>query len=145
TCMTINGTWGFRAGDDNWKSPETLIRNLVDIASKGGNYLLNVGPTAEGSIPAPSIERLHAMGAWMKANGEAIYGTTASPFKDALPWGRVTKKVGKQGTTLYLHVFDWPKDGQLRLPLAAGKVKGASLLLGGRKLAVKGGGDGVVV
>jgi alpha-L-fucosidase len=64
TCMTINGTWGFRTSDQNWKTTETLVRNLVDIASKGGNFLLNVGPTAEGVIPAPSIERLQQMGAW---------------------------------------------------------------------------------
>ena len=78
--MTMNDTWGFKSYDNNWKSTETLIRNLVDIASKGGNYLLNVGPTSEGLIPQPSVERLRGVGAWMKVNGEAIYGTTASPF-----------------------------------------------------------------
>ncbi len=96
TCMTMNDTWGFKSYDHNWKPTETLIRNLVDIASKGGNYLLNVGPTAEGEIPAPSIERLKEVGAWMKVNGEAIYGTTASPFK-RLPWGRCTKQGVRQG------------------------------------------------
>jgi alpha-L-fucosidase len=80
TCMTMNDTWGFKSYDDNWKSNQTLIRNLIDIASKGGNYLLNVGPTAEGEIPQPSIDRLKVVGKWMKVNGEAIYGTTASPF-----------------------------------------------------------------
>ena len=79
--MTMNDTWGYKSYDNNWKSTETLIRNLIDIASKGGNYLLNVGPTSEGLIPEPSIERLKAVGDWMKVNGEAIYGTTASPFK----------------------------------------------------------------
>jgi alpha-L-fucosidase len=115
TCMTMNGTWGYKSYDHNWKSTETLIRNLVDIASKGGNYLLNVGPTSEGLIPAPSVERLHEIGLWMKKNGEAIYGTTASPFK-RLPWGRCTKKVTPEGTTLYLHVFTWPQGGQLLVP-----------------------------
>ncbi|MCX6905698.1 MAG: alpha-L-fucosidase [Verrucomicrobia bacterium] len=66
TCMTMNGTWGFKRDDNNWKSTETLIRNLCDIASKGGNYLLNVGPTSEGLIPQPSVERLREVGAWMK-------------------------------------------------------------------------------
>ena len=80
TCMTMNDTWGFKAYDDNWKSSEDLIRKLVDIASKGGNFLLNVGPTPEGLIPAPSIERLEAMGHWMAVNRESIYGTTASPI-----------------------------------------------------------------
>jgi alpha-L-fucosidase len=134
TCMTINGTWGFRARDNNWKSPETLLRNLVDIASKGGNFLLNVGPTAAGEIPAESVERLEKMGTWLKVNGEAVYGTTASPFKDPLPWGRATKKVGPRGTTLYLHVFDWPKDGKLTLPPMAATVTAATLLAGGKKL-----------
>ncbi len=75
SCMTMNDTWGFKKNDDNWKSSETLIHNLIDIAAKGGNYLLNVGPTEEGLIPQPSIERLKDMGDWMKVNGEAIYGT----------------------------------------------------------------------
>ena len=66
SCMTMNDTWGFRKDDENWKSTETLVRNLIDIASKGGNYLLNVGPTAEGLIPDPSVERLAGIGRWMK-------------------------------------------------------------------------------
>ncbi len=117
TCMTMNDTWGYKSYDNNWKSTETILRNLVDIASKGGNYLLNVGPTSTGLIPGPSIERLKAVGAWMKVNGTAIYGTTASPFKK-LPWGRCTKKVSADGkeTTLYLHVFNWPADGKLVVP-----------------------------
>ena len=115
TCMTMNDTWGFKSYDNNWKSTETILRNLVDIASKGGNYLLNVGPTSEGLIPGPSVERLQAVGAWMKVNGDAIYGTTASPFK-RLPWGRCTKKVCGSTTTLYLHVFNWPADGKLVVP-----------------------------
>ncbi len=90
TCMTMNDTWGFKSYDQNWKSTKDLVRNLVDIASKGGNYLLNVGPTSLGEIPGPSIERLEAIGGWMKQNGEAIYATSASPFKK-LAWGRCSK------------------------------------------------------
>jgi alpha-L-fucosidase len=114
-CMTMNTSWGYKWYDDNWKSTETLIRNLVDIASKGGNYLLNVGPTAEGLIPEPSVERLRTIGAWMQTNGASIYGTEASPFFK-LFWGRCTRKQTGDGSTLYLHVFHWPDNARLVVP-----------------------------
>lgn len=123
TCMTMNKTWGYKSYDHNWKSTEDLLHKLADIASKGGNFLLNVGPTAEGLIPQPSVERLAAMGEWMKVNSESIYGTTANPL-GSLPWGRCTAKPGK----LYLHVFDWPTDGKLKVPNFKTKVKKAYLL-----------------
>jgi len=110
TCMTMNRTWGYKSYDDQWKSAETLLHNLIDIVSKGGNYLLNVGPTAEGLIPEPSVERLGTMGNWMKVNGESIYGTGPSPYP-APSWGRFTTKPGK----LYVHVFQWPENGILRI------------------------------
>jgi alpha-L-fucosidase len=124
SCMTMNTTWGFKFYDDKWKSPEVIIRNLVDIASKGGNYLLNVGPTAEGLIPGPSVERLAAVGRWMRVNGDSIYGSTASPFATQLEFGRATSKVGR----VYLHVFDWPTNGSLKVPAFGKKVKRAFLL-----------------
>lgn len=127
TCMTMNDTWGYKSYDQNWKSSETLVRNLVDIASKGGNYLLNIGPTNEGLMPAASLQRLKDVGAWMKVNSTAIYATTASPFKK-LPWGRCTKQAIKIGTALYLHVFDWPADGRLLVPGLTGDIVGAHLL-----------------
>jgi alpha-L-fucosidase len=128
TCMTMNDTWGYKSYDHNWKSTEMLLRNLIDIASKGGNYLLNVGPTSEGLIPAPSVERLKEVGQWMKVNGESIYGTKASPFKK-LPWGRCTQKYGK----LYLHVFDWP-ERVLTVPGLKNRVTNAYLLTDGGKI-----------
>jgi len=123
TCMTMNDHWGYNKNDQNWKSKEDLIRKLVDIASKGGNFLLNVGPTAEGLFPHPSIERLAAMGNWMKVNGESIYGTSASLFSK-LDWGRSTTKPGK----LFLHVFDWPRDGKLHVPGLVSKAESVYLL-----------------
>jgi alpha-L-fucosidase len=122
SCMTMNNHWGYNRHDQNWKSTTTLVRNLIDCASKGGNYLLNVGPTAEGLFPEASVQRLREIGDWMKLNSEAIYDTTASPFKK-LAWGRATQKPGK----LFLHVFDWPADGRLRVPLAS-PVESAWLL-----------------
>lgn len=141
TCMTMNDTWGYKADDTNWKSTETLLRNLSDIAGKGGNYLLNVGPTGEGTIPAASIERLRAMGAWLKTNGEAVYGTRAGPFKP-LAWGRCTAK----GNRLYLHVFDWPENGSLLVPGLRTPVTRASLPADPHaRIAVTPGADGPVL
>lgn len=124
TCMTLNGHWGYFKGDEKWKPASTVIHNLVDIASKGGNYLLNVGPTGAGIIPNGAVEDLNAVGAWMKVNGESIYGTSASPLKAQPAWGRVTKK----GDKLYLHVFDWPKDGKLVLEGMVSEPKEIHLL-----------------
>ncbi|WP_339716005.1 alpha-L-fucosidase [uncultured Kriegella sp.] len=121
-CMTMNGSWGYKPSDHKWKSSEDLIQKLVDIVSKGGNFLLNIGPDGFGRFPAESIRRLNDMGAWTKANGEAIYGATASPY-DRPEWGRYTKKDG----VLYAHVFDWPEDGKLVLNGDI-KLKEASLL-----------------
>ena len=111
TPATINDTWSFKTHDHNWKSTTQLIRNLVDIVSKGGNYLLNIGPDAEGAIPEPSVERLDAMGAWMDVHGESVYGTVPGPIQ-GLDWCRTTQK----GDTVYLHVFDWRSNGRLVLP-----------------------------
>lgn len=121
--MTMNGYWGYNRFDRNWKSGATLVRNLIDIASKGGNYLLNIGPTAEGELPAESLQRLGEIGRWMQANGEAIHGSSAGSLAKAPAWGRVTRKPGR----LYLHVFDWPADGRLSIALDE-KVSGATLL-----------------
>jgi alpha-L-fucosidase len=145
TCMTMNTTWGYSEHDHAWKSDEALIRNLVDIASKGGNYLLNIGPKGDGSVPPESVRSMQAIGAWMKVNGEAIYSTTAGPF-EKLDWGRATqKRLPGGGTRLYLHVFDWPADGNLVVPLAAGSPAKARLLAGGPSLAVGAAGNRISI
>jgi alpha-L-fucosidase len=115
--MTINDSWGYNANDTHWKSSQQLIQNLSNVASLGGNYLLNVGPTAEGEIPAPEVERLQAIGKWLKTNGQAIYGTQASPFASVPDWGRATEKTNADGTvTLFLHIWKWPADGKIEIP-----------------------------
>ncbi len=144
TCMTMNGTWGYKSYDNNWKSTETLVRNLIDIASKGGNYLLNVGPKATGEFPDESIVRLHEIGQWMKVNGEAIYGTQASPLP-TLPWGRCTMKSNGENKVFYLSVFEWPKDGKLIVPGVTGKIVSAKTLATGKSLKTKTDDAGAVI
>jgi alpha-L-fucosidase len=144
SCMTMNDTWGFKRNDHNWKSSEALIRNLVDIASKGGNYLLNVGPTANGEIPEESLKRLAAIGKWIDVNGESIYDTSASPFAK-LPWGRATQRIGDAHDDIYLHVFDWPSDGKLKVPAVKGKLTSVDFLAKGQSPVFKQEADGVTI
>jgi alpha-L-fucosidase len=142
TCMTLNDTWGFQSFDDDWKDTRTLVRLLIDAASKGGNFLLNVGPTAQGVIPSQSVSRLHEMGDWMRANGEAVYGTTASPY--GLPaWGRYTAKAS--AGRVYAHVFDWPKDRRLPLTGVKEKPRAVYLLSDRKPLVVEQAADGWTV
>ncbi len=140
TCMTMNDTWGYKSFDDNWKDTRTLLRTLIDVASKGGNFLLNVGPTAQGEIPYPSLARLREMGDWMRVNGEAVYATTVSPY-GAPAWGRYTAKGGR----IYAHVFDWPKDGRLVLTGMKETPASAMLLVDRRPLAIEQTDAGIVV
>jgi alpha-L-fucosidase len=123
TPVTMNDTWGFKKDDNNWKPVPVLIKQLVRIASRGGNYLLNVGPTAEGEIPQPSVERLRAVGQWLRANNESITGASPSPFPYNQDWGLITTKPGK----MYLHVFEWP-GRQLTVYGIRNKVQKAYLL-----------------
>ena len=118
SCMTIGDYWGHVDNDKNLKSAESLIRKLADVCSKGGNLLLNVGPTKEGIIPAEFVSRLETIGKWIKTNGDSIYGTKAGPFNH-LSWGCCTRK----NDLLYLHVFSWPKDGLLHVPLTNQSVE----------------------
>ncbi|MGE9270235.1 MAG: alpha-L-fucosidase [Verrucomicrobiales bacterium] len=134
-CMPISGSWGYKKGDHAFKSTKTLIRNLADIAHKGGNYLLNVSPTGEGVILPQAQERLKEIGEWMRTYRDSIYGTTASPFKK-LDFGRCTKKEFAKGTTLYFHVFDWPSDGKLVIPGLKNEIKQAYLMSDWKQLEV---------
>ncbi len=123
--MTLNDTWGYKSYDHNWKSPGRVIQILVEVVSKGGNLLLNVGPTAEGEIPQPSIQILREVGKWLKVNGESIYGASASPIdipSDA-PY-LCTTKPGR----LFIHIFAWPWDGELKVYGIKNKVKNAYFL-----------------
>ncbi|MCX6873270.1 MAG: alpha-L-fucosidase [Verrucomicrobia bacterium] len=132
TCMTMNGTWGYRKGDNGWKSTPDLLRNLCKIASKGGNYLLNVGPNELGEIPAGSLEHLAQVGEWMKVNGAVIYGTSASPFPHQLSWGWVTSK----GNLLYICVDQLPADHKLTLPELTTRISKACFLADTKKQAL---------
>jgi alpha-L-fucosidase len=141
TCMTMNATWGYKRDDVNWKSSTLLIRDLIDVASKGGNFLLNVGPTGDGDIPDESVQRLLQIGKWMAFNSESIYGTTASPFEYKLPFGRCTQKPGK----LYLHVFDWPENKTIRVPIRNDVAKASILAQPDPPLEVSKNDDGVTI
>jgi len=141
SCMTMNNNWGYNSHDNHWKSSEDLVRKLIDIASKGGNFLLNIGPTSEGMFPGPAIERLKDIGSWMSVNHESIYNTKASPFK-SLSWGRCTQKSISGGTRLYLHIFDWPANGKVIIPNLGSQVINCYELADKKKLkAVKTGSD----
>ena len=134
--------WGYDKNETQFKTPEFCIRMLIDVVSKGGNLLLNVGPTPEGRIRPEEAKVLEAIGEWLKVNGEAIYDTTASPFKYLPFFGRATVKAN----TLYLHVFDWPAEHQLRLPGVKNTARSARLLASaGATLEVKPSGSDLVI
>lgn len=139
TCMTINDTWGFDKTDFNWKSGRVMLEKLVEVTSKGGNFLLNVGPTARGEIPLASVERLMDMGQWLDVNGRAIYSSEASPFISA-DWGRYTYKNGR----VYVFVYKVPGDGLLEIPSGNFRYTSADLLTRAGKFTLEMTGDGTV-
>ena len=126
SCMTLNDSWGFNRGDDNWKPPKTVVRNLIACAHDTGNYLLNIGPRGDGSIPEESVRIFTAVGKWMERNGATIYQSeTCDPHRSN--YAAFTRK----GNTLYMHVYFWPGStvsmGGLR-----NKVKSVRLFTGGQ-------------
>jgi alpha-L-fucosidase len=160
-CMTMNDTWGYKSYDTNFKSTETLLRNLIDIASKGGNYLLNIGPDSKGNVPPAEIERLHQVGKWLAVNGAAVYGTQPTLFGDEAGSFSATEKddEGKpkfipawkwRSTTtadkIYIEIFAWP-NGSFHLDKLPREVTGAYLLSDKSKKALKvtKNGDGIDV
>jgi alpha-L-fucosidase len=147
TAATVNDTWGYKKDDHNWKQPDNITFKLVDIVSKGGNYLLNVGPDGDGFIPQPSQDILRKVGSWLKVNGEAVYGAGKTPFgselgtyakgdndrpvfRSSADWRCTVQPAdwtwGRSGK-LYIHLFNWPA-GKFELPEVRGKVVKATLL-----------------
>lgn len=144
SCMTMNDHWGYNKHDDNWKSSKDLIQKLADIASKGGNFLLNIGPKADGTFPQESVERLAVIGDWMDVYSESIYGTQASPIAQ-VDWGRITQKKTENGTRVYLHIFEWPEDGQLNIEGLQGSVSKSGLLSGSANVQVESEGESLTI
>ena len=143
SCVTVNtDSWGYNKYETDFKTSRDLIRMLIEVVSKGGNLLLNVGPMPDGRIQPEFVTRLNAIGDWMKVNSEAIYDTTASPFARLPFFGRATAKAN----TLYLHVYQWPADRLLRVPGLANQVRGVRILgaPGSTPKAVRDGEDVIV-
>jgi len=152
SCMTMNDTWGYKQDDTNFKSTETLLRNLIDIASKGGNFLLNIGPMATGEVPSTEVERLHEMGKWLAVNGASIYATQPTLFGAEAGAFSTTEK-DKSGnpkfmpswkwrsTTaadkIYIHLFEWPHSIPFHLDKIPREVRGAYLLADKTKTPLK--------
>jgi alpha-L-fucosidase len=135
TCETINGAWGYNAGDKNLKSTKTLLRYLINAAGRNANFLLNIGPKPDGTVQDDFVSRLKEMGEWLGKNGESIYGTRGGAIRPR-PWGVTTQK----GSTTYAHVLDWP-DPVLPIPRLPKPVKSAKLLGSGVKVTVTNWGD----
>jgi len=133
SAVTMGRSWHFRA-NDTLKSPQVLLEQLINTAGNGGNYLLNVGPDKNGVIPKDMEARLKTMGGWLKKNGEAIYGTEPGPYRYEISWGTITQRKGKDSTSLYLNVVDWPEDGKFTLFGVNNPVLNASLLATGEAI-----------
>ena len=142
SAVTIGDSWHYSSHDEELKSPQALLNRLINAAGNGGNLLLNVGPDHECVIPKAMETRLKTMGDWLKKNGEAIYGIEAGPYPYEISWGTITQRKGKDSTSLYLNVVEWPKDGKFTLFGVDNDVLNASLLATGEALEFKSEVDG---
>lgn len=125
TCATMNGAWGYNSGSENsYRSVTDIVRELVTVVSRDGNYLLNIGPKGDGTVTAGSVTILRGLASWMATYGDSLHGTTASPYSTDPSWGRATKKDGK----LFAHVFDWPAGGRLQIPALTNTVSRVYLM-----------------
>lgn len=116
---TTNGSWGYRKNDHDWRDPKMILNSLIACASRNGNYLLNVGPMANGLIPQEPVNNLKIAGDWLKKNGESVYDTKPSPFPWNYNWGDITQKPNK----LYLNISNWPKNKPNRIEWLSHKHK----------------------
>lgn len=138
TCQTMNGMWGYKVVDTNYKDTGTLIRLLARTAGMGANLLLNVGPQPDGHLPATALQRMHEMGEWLRANGETIYGTQAGPVRPG-EWGATTRKDDR----IFVHIFPG-KEKDIKLPGVA-KIKKAKEFSTGKKVRFTNSRDGVIL
>ena len=125
SCMTMNDSWGYQTTDDDWRSPKTVVRNLITCSRDGGNYLLNIGPRGDDSIPEESVTILQSVGKWIDGNSQSIYKTDICNVKRAA-FANFTRK----GNTLYIHTFFWP-GSELNIAGLRTRVKSAKLLRSG--------------
>ena len=139
TCQTMNVSWGYRITDRSYKPTDELVRYLAGAAGRGGNLLLNIGPQPDGALPAAALERLAGIGAWLRENGETIYGTQAGPVTPRA-WGVMTRR----GDKIYVHVLDWP-DAELFVPIRGERVREAKAFADGRRLEFRQDEEGVTL
>lgn len=135
TAGTIAHSWGYNSLENQWKSTSQLLQSLIDNVSLNGNFTLNIGPRADGSVPYEGVRRLEDMGSWLTKNGEAIYGNAGLPFKDPrFDWGRITtRKIAGNKQMVYLNIYNWPLDHLLRLSGILSKVEKATLIKNGKE------------
>jgi alpha-L-fucosidase len=129
---TTNDSWAYAWYDQYWKSPREILKRLIACVGRGGTYMLNIGPRGDGTVPERAVKTLEQSGEWIRRYPQVIYGTQASPWEHALPWGDVTRK----GNTLYLCVFDWPSSGKLYLPNLKTTVASTELLGGEKPVSI---------